>query len=88
MSPLGGKKVSQNYFLCNNVGPEIIERPNGYDGKHVICPTCTHYKISRNGVNKFIHGYKVPASLSDKVRNHFEKTGERYAINTINLSLL
>lgn len=80
--------MNQKCFLCNNAGTKIIDRPNGYDGKHAICPKCTHYRISRNGANKIIHGHKVPISLSDKVKSHFEETGKTFEINTITLSLL
>jgi hypothetical protein len=80
--------MNQNCFLCDNTGAKITDRPNEYDGKHVICPKCTHYRISRNAVNKIIHGHKVPTSFSDKVKIHLETTGEPYEINTITLSLL
>ena len=70
--------MNQKCYLCDNARAKIIERPNGYDGNHVVCPACTHYRISRNAVNKFMQGYKVPISLLDKVRSHFEKTGEPY----------
>jgi len=80
--------MNQKCYLCNNAGSIIYDRPNGYDGKLVICPKCTHYRISRNGVNKIIRGHKVPTSLSDKVKRHFEETGEPFEINTIILSLL
>ena len=46
--PFQRKKMNQKCFLCDNTGAKIIERPNGYDGNHVICPECTHYRISRN----------------------------------------
>ena len=80
--------MNQKCFLCDNAGAQITDRPNGYDGKHVICPKCSHYRISRNGANTIIHGLKVSASLSDKVKNHFEKTGKPLEINTITLNLL
>ena len=80
--------MNQKCFLCDNDGAKIIERPNGYDGIQVICPVCTHYRISRNAVNKLMKGHKVPTSLSEKVRSHFKKTGEPYEINTVTLSLL
>lgn len=80
--------MNQNCFLCDNSGAQITDRPNGYDGKHVICLKCTHYRISRNGVNNIIHGRRVPTFLSDKVKSYFEKTGEPFEINTITLSLL
>lgn len=77
--------MNQKCFLCDNAVAKIIERPNGYDGNHVNCPECTHYKISRNVVKKLMNGYQVPTSLSDKVRSHFEKTGEPYEVNTVTL---
>jgi hypothetical protein len=80
--------MNKKCYLCDNAGTEIIERPNGYDGNHVICLACTHYRISRNAVNKLMQGHKVPTSILDKVRNHFEKTAEPYEINTVTLSLL
>lgn len=80
--------MNQKCFLCDNTGAKIIERPNGYDGNHVICPKCTHYRISRNAVNKIIQGHKVHTSLLNKVSSHFEKTGESYEVNTVTLSLL
>jgi hypothetical protein len=80
--------MNQKCFLCDNAEAKIIERPNRYDGNHVNCPECTHYRISRNAVNKLMHGYKVPTSLPDKIRSHFEKSGEPYEVNTVTLSLL
>ena len=83
----GAKKMNQKCFLCDNAGAKIIKRPNGYDGNHVDCPKCTHYKISRNAVNKLLRGYKAPASLSSTVRSYFEKTGNFYKVNTVTLNL-
>lgn len=83
-----GKTMNQKCFLCHNIGAKIIERSMGFDGNHVNCPECTHYKISRNALNKLMHGYEVPASLSNKVRSHYEKAGEPYEISTITLSTL
>ena len=80
--------MNQKCFLCDNTGAKITERPMGYDGNHVNCPECIHYKISRNAVNKLMHGHGVPTSLLSKVRSHYEKTGEPYEITTITLSLL
>jgi hypothetical protein len=80
--------MNQKCFLCNNAGAKIINRPNGYDGNDVICPQCTHYKISRNAADKIIHGHKVPISLSDKVKSHFKDTKQHFEINTITLSFL
>jgi len=80
--------MNQKCFLCNNAGAKIIDRPNGYDGMQVICPKCTQYRISRNGANKMIQGYKVSMCLSDKVKRHYEDTGENFEINTITLDLL
>ena len=80
--------MNQKCFLCNDAGTKIVDRRKGYDGKHVICPKCTHYRISRNGAKKINNGHKAPISLSDKVKSHFEKSGEPFEINTITLSLL
>lgn len=80
--------MNQKCYLCDNLEAKITERPNGYDGKHVICPKCTQYRITRNIVAKVNNGYKIPAALSDKVRAHFEKTGKPFEINTITSSLL
>lgn len=85
---LRGNNMNQKCFLCGSAGTKIIERPNGYDGDHVNCPECTNYKIVRTVVPKLLHGYQVRTSLSDKVKSHFEKTGERYEVNTVTLSLL
>jgi hypothetical protein len=79
--------MNQKCFLCNDDGAKIIDRLNGYDGKYIICPKCNHYRISRNGEKKIIHGHKAPISLSNKVKSHFEETGEPFEINTITLSL-
>ena len=75
--------MKQKCFLCNNTVTKIIDRPNGYDGKRVVCPKCIQYRISRNCANKIIHGHKFPNSLSNNVKSHFEETGEPFEINTI-----
>ena len=80
--------MNHKCYICGNVKAKIIERPEGYDGNHVICPECTHYKISRNAASKLMHAHEVSNSLSNKVRSHFEKTGEAYEVNTVTIGLL
>lgn len=80
--------MNQKCYLCNNARAKIYDRPNGYDGKLVICSKCAQYRISRNGANKIIRGHKVAISLSEKVKSHFEETGEPFEINSITLTSL
>ncbi len=79
--------MNQECFLCDNAGANITERPDGYDGNYVHCPECSNYKITRNAVHKLMHGHKAPVSISSRVKDHFEKTGDLYEVNTVTLSL-
>lgn len=79
--------MNQKCYLCDRADAQIIERPDGYDGKLVMCPSCTHYEIDRNAEIKINHGHRIPDTLINKVRSHFNKTGKPYRVGTIDLDI-
>jgi hypothetical protein len=79
--------MNQKCYLCGRADAQTIERPNGYDGNLIICPSCTHYEMDRNAVRKLLQGHKVPDSLRKKAKEHFEMTGEPCKIGTVDLDI-
>lgn len=79
--------IQKCYLLCGSAGAQIIERPPKYDGNHVTCPLCTQYRIDRNAIKQIMRGHKVPDSLSNKVKSHFERTGKPYEVSRVDLDI-